>query len=100
LLDQPASFLGNLLAFAAAGIHMPSPNRLQTEITGLQHTALQAAKNHFLPAPARDAITQACFVIVTLAGEVEQLRASVLANTEALADLRRLASTSSFDTVL
>lgn len=49
-------------------------SRLELEVQALGKTVAVAAKNPFLPAPARDAIVQAGFVVATLAGELIELR--------------------------
>jgi len=45
---------------------------LQRELNSLTNTAKAAAGHPFLPAPARDAITQACFVMQLLGQHVLQ----------------------------
>lgn len=72
-------------------------NRLQVEIRNLQATIASTAKNPFLPQAARDAIGQAGAVIVTLATELEQLRALFMSagdsvNAELRAMRRQLAT--------
>ena len=61
---------------------MNASTRLQAEISALQKTAMVAAKNPFLPAPARDAIAQAVYCIEVLASEVLALREQNYANRE------------------
>lgn len=49
-------------------------SRLELEVQALAKTVAGAAKNPFLPAPARDAIVQAGFVVATMATELVDLR--------------------------
>jgi hypothetical protein len=83
---------------------MSGATRLQREIAGLQKTVAEACKNPFLPAAARDAIAQAGYVIVTLANELEQLRAQISTNGETvngqLLEMRQALARHNIDVVL
>jgi hypothetical protein len=57
-------------------------SRLELEVQALGKTVAGAAKHPFLPAPARDAIVQAGFVVATMATEILELR-------KQLADVRQ-----------
>jgi hypothetical protein len=67
---------------------MPSSSRLEAEVQALQVSVGTAAKNPFLPAPARDAMVQATNVISLLCIELTVLR---LATAELLK--QRIATT-------
>lgn len=61
-----------------------SCSRLEAEAAELERTVATAAKNPFLPAPARDAIVQAGYVIQSLVLEVKDLRARLATNGDTI----------------
>jgi hypothetical protein len=59
-------------------------SRLESEVNALDVSTRAALKNPFLPAPVRDAIAQANYVIRTLALEVLQLKGQVASNGDTI----------------
>lgn len=51
---------------------------LKAELDALQATACAAAKHPFLPAPARDAIVQACYLMQTMGTKLHELEAELM----------------------